>query len=72
MTEHAPTRPEWTCEPCAQPWPCDTARVELGERYASNRVYLSVYMAGQLAHAAREVPHVPPQELHERFVAWTR
>ena len=69
---HPPLRPSWDCATCAQPWPCPPARVELGERYATDRIGLAVYVGMQLDHAARESPAADPGDLYERFVAWTR
>jgi hypothetical protein len=70
---HRPDRPSWLCGHCGQDWPCSPARVELGEQYAGDRVGLSVYMAAQHGQAAGEISAtVPPGELYERFLAWTR
>ena len=69
---HLPEQPGWDCLACRQPWPCPPARVRLGEEYGRDRVSLSMYMAGLLNEAAGEIPSVTPQELFERFVAWTR
>lgn len=69
---HPPSRPQWHCELCDSPWPCDPAREQLAEQYGPDRVGLSIYVGGRLADAARELPTAPPGELHERFVAWTR
>ncbi|MGC4769248.1 hypothetical protein ACLQ25_09745 [Micromonospora sp. DT44] len=74
--EHLPRRPDWDCLTCdpSTPWPCDPARVRLAEMYEEhdNRIGLSMYM-GSLLHAAlEEMPDTPANELHERFVAWTR
>lgn len=68
---HDPSRPGWDCESCDAPWPCDPAREELADQFGRDRVGLSIYMASQLDLAVRETT-AGPQELHERFVAWTR
>jgi hypothetical protein len=70
--EHLPRRPQWDCQTCEQEWPCDPARVRLAEAYGENRIPLSMYLASLLYVALPEMPATPPQELHERFVAWTR
>lgn len=69
---HSPLRPSWDCGTCGQPWPCPPARVELGERYAGDRVGLAVYVGMQLDHAAREMATADASDLYERFVSWTR
>ncbi len=69
---HPPLRPSWDCASCGTPWPCSPARVEIGERYADDRVGLAIYAGMQLDHAAREVPAADPADLYERFVSWTR
>ena len=69
---HQPDRPGWDCRSCGQPWPCPPARVRLGEAYGRDRVGLGMYLGGLLFVAAAEIPAATPQELFERFVAWTR
>lgn len=69
---HPPSRPVWDCLACEKPWPCDPAREQLAVQYAGDRIGLSVYLGIQLARAAGEAPHLTAEELHERFVAWTR
>jgi hypothetical protein len=71
VDEHGPYRPQWICEPCDTPWPCDTARVGLREMYASDPVGLATHMNLLLPYVAREAP-APAEELHERFLAWTK
>lgn len=65
-----PTRPDWMCNTCRQPWPCPPARVELGEAYIDDPVGLLVLTSRLLILAAAETT-VPVDELRERFVAWT-
>ncbi|MFJ2083987.1 hypothetical protein ACI2KV_21650 [Micromonospora chokoriensis] len=72
--EHLPRRPQWQCQTCDPdtPWPCHPARVRLAEAYGRDRIGLSMYVGGLLFIVAVELPDVPPAELYERFVAWTR
>lgn len=70
--EHLPRRPQWDCQACEQPWPCDPARVRLAEVYGANRVNLAIYVAGLLFVATSELPTADTADLYERFVAWTR
>ena len=71
---HLPKRPSWDCDTCpgGKPWPCDPAREKLATEYSDDRVGLSIHLGDMLAHAIREQPRMPPQELFERFVSWTR
>jgi len=36
------------------------------------RTHIAVYMSIQLGLAAGDIPTIPPAELYERFLAWTR
>lgn len=69
---HPPTHPSWDCATCGQPWACHPARAELRERYAHDPAGLAIHMSTQLDRAAREIPAADPNDLYERFVAWTR
>lgn len=71
ITEHVLDRSDFRCAVCEQPWPCLPARVQLGEQYARDPAGLAELMSDYLFEAVR-VFLAPPQELHERFVAWTR
>ncbi len=70
-------RPLWLCRVCAAPWSCQPARLLLLMEYRRDRVGLSVYLAGQLFEATGDLvrlnpnPAPTPQELFERFLAWT-
>jgi hypothetical protein len=70
--EHTPRRPAWDCESCGAEWPCEPAKVELGQAYGEHRTHLAVYMAVQLGHAAGELTTATTTQLYERFIAWTR
>jgi hypothetical protein len=70
VDEHGPRRPQWTCEICDMPWPCDNARVGLSEMYVGKPADLAMHLNLLLPYAAREAP-MPPEELFERFVEWT-
>lgn len=67
-----PRRPQWHCQACEQPWPCDPARVHLAEEFGANRVNLSIYVSGLLDMALEELPTADTADLYDRFVAWTR
>ncbi|MFI6242603.1 hypothetical protein ACIBEF_22290 [Micromonospora sp. NPDC050795] len=67
--EHMPRRPQWDCEACEQPWPCDPARVRLAEEFGTNRVNLSMYVSGLLDAALEELPTADTADLYDRFVA---
>lgn len=68
---HACAKPTWRCTACQQRWPCPEARQALADQFGTDRVGLSMYMGEMLAPAARDNP-VPPGELWERFIGWTR
>lgn len=63
--------PDWNCG-CGKAWPCDTAREQLALDYINDPVGLAVYMAGQMGRAADELYHLQPDEIYDRFMAWTR
>ncbi|WP_081476072.1 nuclear transport factor 2 family protein [Micromonospora maris] len=74
---HLPVRPGWSCGVCAAPWPCPRARMLLRVEYGADRVGLSVYLAGMLFDATGDLlrhtggPLPAPEELFDRFLAWT-
>ena len=71
---HQPERPRWDCDTCPgeKPWPCAPAREWLRERYAGRGTLLAVEMQGLMHEAIRDRPTFKPDELHERFLSWTR
>jgi hypothetical protein len=68
--EHSAARPAWDCASCGRPWPCDPAREQLAVELGGT--YLTLFLALDLVDAARDNPRIPPSELYERFIAWTR
>lgn len=68
--DHPALRPSWQCGNCGRPWPCPPAREQLAAEMAGTN--LAMWMATTMVHVAREVPAMPPGELFERFLAWTR
>jgi hypothetical protein len=68
--EHEPEKPSWDCKRCGGPWPCDPAREYMAARLG--RVALAVHMWERLDEAAGDVRTLPPSELFERFLSWTR
>ncbi|GAA2185377.1 hypothetical protein GCM10009848_14820 [Micromonospora lupini] len=69
---HVPVRPAWTCAACAQEWPCPNRRRRLLIEYAHNRLSLTFYLGLHLADAAADLPSVPADRLHARFLGWAR
>ena len=73
---HTPLRPMWCCRACGQPWPCASARLLLRAEYARNRTGLSIYLAGLMYEAMRDLYHLNPHDgpdpktLFDRFLAW--
>jgi hypothetical protein len=68
--DHPAARPSWDCAACGRPWPCDPAREQLAAEFSGT--YLTLFLSVDMVDAARDNPGIPPSELHERFLAWTR
>ncbi|WBB91638.1 hypothetical protein O7597_00910 [Verrucosispora sp. WMMC514] len=75
---HTPLRPMWCCRTCGQPWPCGPARLRLRAEYDGDRPGLSIYLAGLMHEAMRDLYHLnardapAPAALFDRFLAWAR
>ena len=71
---HLPRRPSWDCDTCPgeKPWPCDPAREWLTEKFGDHRTRLAAFMQGEMHDAILDRPTLKPDELHERFISWTR
>ncbi|RLK13551.1 hypothetical protein DER29_4575 [Micromonospora sp. M71_S20] len=73
---HTPLRPHWGCRSCGQPWPCATARLLLKAEYEGAQQSLSIYLAGLMYEAMRDLYHLDPRggpsprAMFDRFVAW--
>lgn len=67
---HAPARPAWTCVLGCGAWPCAQARADLHASLPARAV--SEYMSTILEDVAADLPHLPPDLLFDRFLAWTR
>ncbi|MEV6816538.1 hypothetical protein [Micromonospora sp. NPDC051296] len=73
---HTPLRPIWCCRVDGQPWPCAEARLLLRVEYDGNLTGLSIYLAGLMYEAMRDLYHLNPHDgpepkvLFDRFVAW--
>lgn len=68
--QHQPARPEWTCEDCAEEWPCELARSRLRSETGGG-VALAMLMVAYLEDFVRDVPSRATGEF-DRFVNWTR
>jgi hypothetical protein len=68
--EHEPEKPSWDCARCGKSWPCDPAREHLASYLG--RIALAIHMWERLDEAAGDLRTLPPSELFERFVSWTR
>ncbi|MEU0546968.1 hypothetical protein [Micromonospora sp. NPDC005979] len=71
-TPHVPVRPAWSCAGCGQEWPCANRRRRLLIEYAHDRLSLTFYLGLHLAEAAVDLPSLPAERLHARFLGWTR
>ncbi|GAA0375855.1 hypothetical protein GCM10009541_17910 [Micromonospora gifhornensis] len=75
-TPHTPLRPMWCCRADGQPWPCAQARLLLRAEYDQNPVGLSIYLAGLMYEAMRDLYRLNPYDgpepaaLFDRFLAW--
>lgn len=67
---HVPQRPAWICRGCQQPWPCEPARGRILAEFDGTPVSLALYVAGQFAAAAAELPHERAGDLYARIVGW--
>ena len=70
--DHVASYPSWDCQACGRQWPCDPAREALKSEPDMTRTPLAMLMAAHLTTAAADMPTAPPDELWERFLAWTR
>jgi hypothetical protein len=71
-TEHTAEHPSWDCRACGQPWPCGSARERLLVEFRGWPSALTIYLDAQPAAAYDDIPGITPEQLHERFLAWTR
>ncbi|PZG15460.1 hypothetical protein C1I95_19550 [Micromonospora craterilacus] len=75
---HTPLRPMWCCRADGQPWPCAEARLLLRAEFDRNLAGLTIYLAGLMYEAIRDLYHLNPHDgpepkaLFDRFVGWTR
>lgn len=67
---HGPSRPDWNCLVCAEPWPCPTRKRQLKDLCHCNIRVLVNYMAPYLRDAHREIDGLSAAEITERFVGW--
>jgi hypothetical protein len=68
---HVPVRPQWTCRCCGLQWPCLVARVTVASQESSD-VALRQRMATHLHEAAWDLgAKITPEQLWQRFLAWT-
>ncbi|GAA4439288.1 hypothetical protein [Phytohabitans houttuyneae] len=74
LGDHLPHPPDWVCTGCSKDWPCDPAREALATEFGAGAgvVTLGALMSMHLANATVDLTSVPPAELYERFIAWTR
>ena len=74
-TLHGPRRPVWDCRGCGLPYPCPTERRTLTAEFAQAHLTLLVYLAmhyeAAVDDSARVVDGPLPDDLHQRFFAWS-
>lgn len=75
--EHAPDRPGWGCSACPDEWPCEGAKRQLADLYATDPIALIIYLAERQWEAIDDATFHPDSaiksvsRLRERFVGWT-
>ncbi|WP_229397719.1 hypothetical protein [Micromonospora okii] len=67
---HGPSRPDWNCLACGEPWPCPTRKRQLKELCHCNIRTLTRYMSEHLRDAHTEITGLSAAEVTERFVGW--
>ncbi|MCX4471944.1 hypothetical protein OOK41_16790 [Micromonospora sp. NBC_01655] len=67
---HGPSRPDWNCLVCGDPWPCLTRRRQLKELCQCNVRTLVRYMTSYLRDAHQEIGGMGTAEITERFLGW--
>ncbi|MFI7220550.1 hypothetical protein [Micromonospora maritima] len=76
-TPHTPLRPSWACRADGEPWPCAHARLALKAEYDRNLAALTIYLAGLMYEAMRDLYHLNPhdgpgpQQMYGRFLGWS-
>ena len=70
ISDHEPEQPSWDCATCGEAWPCGPAREHLTAYLG--RIALAVHMWQRLDQASGDLLHVPPMDLLQRFLSWTR
>ncbi|MCW6003839.1 hypothetical protein K1W54_04480 [Micromonospora sp. CPCC 205371] len=68
--DHEPN-PRWDCKGCGKDWPCDPAREALLAEYRNQPGQLAMTMC-KLMEDATTVLGQHPDDMFERFIAWTK
>ncbi|GLY06126.1 MULTISPECIES: hypothetical protein [Actinoplanes] len=66
--EHMAERPSWDCRECGQSWPCAPARDDLAG--SDDRIWLAMYMSGNLDQAMGDLVPASPAVMFDRFLGW--
>ncbi|WP_405096710.1 hypothetical protein [Micromonospora sp. NBC_01412] len=67
---HGPSRPDWNCLVCGDPWPCLTRKRQLKDLCQCNIRTLVRYMTAYLPDAHKEITGMSTAEITERIVGW--
>jgi hypothetical protein len=67
---HGPSRPDWTCVACDDPWPCIIRKRQLKELCQCNIRTMVNYMMPYLRDAQEELVGISTAEVADRFVNW--
>lgn len=70
---HEPN-PAWGCRGCGKDWPCEEARDALLDEHKDDPGRLAIKMCKMLEYAAPVLVRagLHPDEMFQRFIAWTR
>lgn len=67
---HGPSRPSWTCTTCGEEWPCVPKKRQLAHLFGEDIRKLRRQMLAYALMAVTDLPHVPQEEIRERFIGW--
>ncbi|MEU8190835.1 hypothetical protein [Micromonospora sp. WMMD712] len=67
---HGPSRPDWNCLVCGDPWPCLTRKRQLKELCRCNVRTLVRYLTSYLPDAHAEITGMSSADITDRIVGW--
>ncbi|MGY3518260.1 hypothetical protein ACVMYR_18375 [Micromonospora sp. PTRAS2] len=67
---HGPSRPDWNCLVCGEPWPCLTRKRQLKELCRCNVRTLVRYLTSYLPDAQAEITGLSSADIAGLIVGW--